>query len=302
MDRSAKNLDISSMSSAGIPQFYLYGEPPIDAAARFLHLEGLAERSRPNNWNIRPHAHRDLHHLFHITDGAGRVSFDGVETTLVAPFLLLAPAGVAHAFVWDEDTDGKVLTLADSYLRDLAGRAPALAGLFEQAAWLEMGAADAAATGLSEALTRLSHEAAWNAPGHDAAVEAHLLIILVAALRLASGGQGRNPPSPQAQLVARFRDAVERRFRASLSVGDYAADLAVSEKQLRAACLKIAGRSPLQLVRQRTALEARRLLTYSNMSVAEVGYSLGFADPAYFSRFFALDAGCSPRAFRERPA
>ncbi len=287
------------MSDRAIPHFFLYGEPPQDAAARFLHVEGLAERSRPNNWNIRPHAHRDLHHIFHITSGGGEVSFDGVTTHMTAPFLLVAPAGVVHAFAWDADTDGAVLTLAEAYARELLAHEPQLAALFDGAASLAVDDAEARAMGLNEAFLRISHETAWDAPGHGAAIQAQLLIILVAALRLALGGGRPSVRSPQAQLVGRFRDAVERRFRGQTSITDYAADLGVTPKQLRAACLKIAGKSPLQLIRQRTTLEARRLLIYSNMTIAEVGYSLGFEDPAYFSRFFSLEAGVSPRRFRD---
>jgi len=39
-------------------------------------------------------------------------------------------------------------------------------------------------------------------------------------------------------------------------------------------------------------------LRYTNLSVAEIGYAIGFSDPAYFSRFFTRHAGCSPRAYR----
>jgi AraC family transcriptional activator of pobA len=54
------------------------------------------------------------------------------------------------------------------------------------------------------------------------------------------------------------------------------------------------------LVQDRAILEAKRALLYSNMTVAEVGYYLGFDDPAYFSRFFAKAEGLSPRGFRDR--
>jgi AraC family transcriptional activator of pobA len=50
---------------------------------------------------------------------------------------------------------------------------------------------------------------------------------------------------------------------------------------------------------QRAMLEAQRSLLYSSLSVAEIGYGLGFEDPAYFSRFFARHAGLSPVAFRK---
>jgi AraC family transcriptional activator of pobA len=47
-------------------------------------------------------------------------------------------------------------------------------------------------------------------------------------------------------------------------------------------------------------LEAKRALTYSDATVAEIGYSLGFSDPAYFSRFFTKRAGSSPSRFRRQ--
>jgi len=71
---------------------------------------------------------------------------------------------------------------------------------------------------------------------------------------------------------------------------------------LRAACVELTDRSPLQLVQDRLLLEAKRLLLYSNVSIAEVGYYLGFDDPAYFTRFFTKAAGTSPRGFRQRTA
>ena len=49
---------------------------------------------------------------------------------------------------------------------------------------------------------------------------------------------------------------------------------------------------------ERALLEARRLLLYSNLSVTEIAYSVGFDDPAYFSRFFTRHVGQPPRAYR----
>jgi AraC family transcriptional regulator, transcriptional activator of pobA len=34
------------------------------------------------------------------------------------------------------------------------------------------------------------------------------------------------------------------------------------------------------------------------MSIAKIAYTLGFDDPAYFSRIYAAATGLSPRAFR----
>lgn len=48
-------------------------------------------------------------------------------------------------------------------------------------------------------------------------------------------------------------------------------------------------------------VEARRLLTDTEMNVAEIGHDLGFDDPAYFNRFFSARADQPPGAWRKLP-
>jgi AraC family transcriptional activator of pobA len=64
--------------------------------------------------------------------------------------------------------------------------------------------------------------------------------------------------------------------------------------------LDVTGKPPTRLVHDRLLLEAKRSLTYTNMTIAETAYDLGFTDPAYFSRFFSERVGESPAAFRRR--
>jgi AraC-like DNA-binding protein len=47
-------------------------------------------------------------------------------------------------------------------------------------------------------------------------------------------------------------------------------------------------------------LEARRLLTYTEKSISEIGFELGFSDIQAFSRFFSKQEGSSPQKFRNR--
>jgi AraC family transcriptional activator of pobA len=288
------------MSASAIPRFSLYGETPQQAEARFLHLEALEERSRPSDWTIRPHVHPDLHQVFWVTAGAGDISLDAGLSQLAAPFLVIAPAGVVHAFTWPPGTQGHVLTLADSYLRETTGRFPELAEMFAQGLAVSIALDDAPAVALKSALDGLGRELVWDAPCHEAAVEAHLLAVLVALRRMLAQAVDAEAQrlGPAARVVSRFRDLVEGRFRSDAAISDYAEALGLTEKQLRTACLKVTGMSPLQQLRRRRALEAKRLLTYSSMTVTEIAYSLGFEDPAYFSRFFSEEAGQSPRAFR----
>ena len=69
-------------------------------------------------------------------------------------------------------------------------------------------------------------------------------------------------------------------------------------RTLTRACLAATGRSAKQVIDDRAALEARRLLACTELPIAEVGQRLGFAEPTNFGRFFHREVGCSPGAFR----
>ncbi|UAL09283.1 helix-turn-helix domain-containing protein [Caulobacter segnis] len=282
--------------SSRIPSFFLFGEPLRTVEGKFLHLEDLDDRSRPNDWNIRPHAHADLNHVFLIARGSGVMRVEGETVAFAAPCLLLIPAGVVHGFVYEADSSGSVLTIADSYLRELVGREPGFAALFRAACQLPL----PRDSRVSDVLAVLGRELVWTAPGRAAAVEAQLLTLLVEALRLLVQARASGPAAQgaQARLVARYRELIETHFREGLTLEAYAERLGCTVSRLRVACLKAAGAAPLRLVHDRTMLEAKRALIHSNMTIAEVAYQLGFDDPAYFSRFFSRAEGCSPRRYR----
>ena len=81
-----------------VPHFFLYGEAPRDADDRFLHLEALDDRSRPNRWTIRPHVHSSLHQLLLIAEGGGEMRAEAERLAVAPPCLLVVPAGTAHGF------------------------------------------------------------------------------------------------------------------------------------------------------------------------------------------------------------
>jgi AraC family transcriptional activator of pobA len=288
------------MTGEPIPHYDLYGEPPGRPEKDFLHVEVLEERSRPSDWKIRPHRHGDLHQIFLVVEGAGRISLDGETSELAAPFLVLAPAGTVHAFTWPAGSEGYVLTVSDNRLRAAIAGHDALDGLFDQGFSAALDRRGGAASGLAQALGQCLDALVRNDAFSRAAVAARLLLVLVETARLKRDARdaGLVSPRPEARLAARFRDLVESRFRQSVTIAELAGELGASEKQLRLACRRAGGHTPLGHLRARRLLEARRLLTYSAMTVSEIAYSLGFDDPAYFSRFFSSQVGESPVEFR----
>jgi len=283
--------------NTAVPTFYLYGEPQRAVEAGFVHVESLDDRSRPSEWTIQPHIHRDLNHVILICEGGGAMRADGDTVSFDAPCLLLVPAGIIHGFTWLRESLGWVTTISDSYLQHLLSRDDDLQPLFRAPHAVSLPPADFAEA--EAAIQRMARELAWSGPGQRGAVEALLLGLLVQALRHAAPGDaGAASSGRQARLVARLRERIEQRFRERDPVAAHALALGVSETTLRQACSHVAGMSPAAMVDERALLEARRLLIYSNLSIAEIAYAIGFDDPAYFSRFFTRHVGRPPSDWR----
>ena len=284
-----------------VPRFFLYGEPPREPGRGFLHVEPLALRSRRANWAISEHAHRDLAQMFLVAKGGGSMRVDGQRYRIDAPVLLLIPANAIHGFQWATNSAGQVLSMGLRTLAGATGRAPELARLFATPGVLRLGD-DRAARRVDTTLRELAAENAWEAPGRALALDALLVLAMVAALRASGDGNGGDIQGRDTVLIARFRALIEEHFRSHLSLRQYLGTLAVSERRLRDACFRIARRTPMQMVLDRTMLEARRMLVSSNRTAAEIGFQLGYDDPAYFSRVFHAHFGEKLREFRRRAA
>jgi AraC-like DNA-binding protein len=110
------------------------------------------------------------------------------------------------------------------------------------------------------------------------------------------GGPG--VAAADSELLARFRAAVDERYALTRQVEEYARLLGCSVRTLTRASLSATGRTAKQVVDDRVALEAKRLLGESDLSAAEIAARLGFTEATNFGRFFARTVGCSPLAFR----
>ncbi len=314
---------MTAMPAADIPRYRLYGEADEERELGFLHVETIRARASLHDWTIRPHRHRDLHQVMAVAAGGGVMDLEGTRLLFAAPVLISTPPVVVHGFAFEPGTEGWVVTLsAEGLAAALAAFADAgLAAAAGVGAQVPLSGEDAAET--LAAFAAIEREYRFPRPGGRAAILARVSLALVAVARAvadggtasmtagadsdggAAGASGRPsagrasaPANADAALFDRYRRLVEERFRDQPRIGALAGELGVGEGRLNAVCRRIAGRSAQAVLHARVLLEAKRSLVYTSMTVAEVAYSLGFTDPAYFSRFFARRAGVPPAAYR----
>lgn len=101
------------------------------------------------------------------------------------------------------------------------------------------------------------------------------------------------------EKIHAFLQYVEMNYSAKLTVDECASNLNISYQKLHAEIQLKLNKSPLDILRERVILQAKRLLFNTHQSVKEIAYSLEFEDTSYFSKYFKSQTGYAPLAFRE---
>ena len=270
-----------------VPTYFLYGENDAQGMRDWLHWETIQARSRLHGYHIAPHRHDGLFQLLIVAGGEVEVLLDETRMVVVPPAVILVPGATIHGFRFSEDVEGRVVTLRE---RDLQGLG------------LELGEAVVLQSGLhavTGALEGLLEEAARPAAGHDLAMQAHLALLAVGLRRALVGtGSGRTVAQSALNHLQAFRQLIDERFRTTRRLSDYAGALGISTAHLNRLTRQVAGSSALGLIERRIALEGRRMLLFSNLTIKEIGAELGYEDPAYFTRFMTRMLGQPPGLFR----
>jgi len=101
-------------------------------------------------------------------------------------------------------------------------------------------------------------------------------------------------------ILRDFKKLVEENYREWHKVKRYASELHISPKHLSQTLKNISGKVAKDHIQDRLALEAKRLLLHTTLSVKEVAYEIGFEEPLHFSGFFKKRVGLSPSQFRRK--
>jgi AraC-like DNA-binding protein len=101
-------------------------------------------------------------------------------------------------------------------------------------------------------------------------------------------------------LVIRFRQLVNQHYLIRKTVQDYAEMLHISADHLSKTMKAVTGKTAHSFIMERVLLEAKKLLLYSDLTVAEIADYLGYSEPTHFGRFFRRYTGDSPLQWRNQ--
>ncbi|NDW00479.1 helix-turn-helix domain-containing protein [Salipiger sp. PrR002] len=274
---------------AQIPQFDLFGET--GGFPDTVHCERIWDRARLHDWVISAHRHAEITQVFFMRKGHAEVQIDGQTQRLDDGQFLLIPVRIVHGFEFTRLSEGLVLSFPAPVLAAMRPTSPALSAQLSRPV---IGEASARFERLAGDLL-----AAFSEPGP---FRANLLVALAHAILAEIGTL--TPPEEESATGSAKMQALDRLIAQHMATGwragDYASALSITPGHLTRLCHAATGLSASRYIEGKVMTEASRMLAFTQIPVAEIGYRLGFSDPAYFSRRFRALRGQSPSDYRAR--
>ena len=282
-----------------VPTYQLYGEQSLERPDFWLHCETIPSRSSQHHWEIGLHRHESYFQILYIAGGSGDAVFGDTAHPIRPPVMITVPPAISHGFRFSRDVDGFVFTVLATHLRVSPGERSRLG------AWMatpRLTRLDGSDDGRYVALTLARLGAEWEASRSHRTdlLDAYLTSALTLGARLdeAQPVEDDAADTENEQRVELFISLVQQHHRTHKPAAFYARELGLSPTHLNRIARSITGQSAHEIIARKLTDEARRELVFTRGSVQEISFRLGFADPAYFSRFFLRQTGMTPRAWR----
>jgi len=243
----------------------------------------------------------DFHHLLLVQEGRSRHMVDFVEHALQPGSVLLVRPGQVQQWNMADELQGQLTLIAAQALAPTTDT-PAMDNellALDQWPGVSMPGRDLFIEAMADSSRLRADIDRFDGSPVDAALIRHeVLSMLLRLARELRGEAGTPEAAREAKVYQLFCRELEAHFRTRPSVLDMAGRIGFSESTLSRACVTAAGRTAKEVIDQRIALEAKRLLVHSKASIAEIAHELGFTEPTNFVKFFKRTALATPVAFR----
>ncbi|MBN9029898.1 MAG: AraC family transcriptional regulator [Rhizobiales bacterium 63-7] len=277
-----------------VPTYQLYGEDNGTTIDFWLHCETLYSRSSLHHFDIGRHRHESFLQILYIRDGFGDATFEAGPEPITTPAVILVPPGFAHGFRFSRDVTGTVITVLPAAL---SGSVQALIRQSFGHAMLLPLADCADLDTIDAAMTRIGDEQAVSDSCRTVLLEGQIATVIALLARVA------RPTSPVAHDISALRleklmALISAHIREQPQADFYARQIGLSPTHLNRIVKAGTGLTLQGLIAARQIDIAKQELIFTASSVQFIASSLGFADPAYFNRFFRRATGMTPRAWR----
>ena len=111
-------------------------------------------------------------------------------------------------------------------------------------------------------------------------------------------GQNANTKNADLLLFNSFLRLLKENFREHKGVDFYAGKMNRTARSLNNVTHAVLNKSVTEIIETRKLVEARQLLIYTNKSISEIGFELGYHEKSHFTRVFRQKTGLTPSDYK----
>lgn len=286
-------------AASSIPEIHFNNPRLAHVGVEAMTLQELRQRTSARMLSAPQRV--DFHHLLFVQEGRSRHMVDFVEHPLRPGAILLVRPGQVQQWHLADQLQGQLTLISAEALVSVTGTPTIDKELLALEQWPAV-----STPALGFFIELVAHSSRLRADIDrfegsliDAAIIRHeVLTMLLRLARVLRVEVGTSEMAQEGKIHRLFCQELEASFKTRPSVLDLARRIGFSESTLSRACVATVGRTAKEVIDQRIALEAKRLLVHSKATVAEIGHGLGFTEPTNFIKFFRRIVLATPVAFR----
>ncbi len=303
---TARAIPGATTATTPIPNINIGQEYDQRYAEADVHYEGFEKLADFFGRNMPVHRHDRFFQVHLVMSGVVRVYLDDRLYVVEGPMFFVTPPTIPHAFVTETGSTGHVLTVRQqlvwSHFEGM--QAGSLRGCIDQPLCVALDREAQPSRELMTLFALIATEFAdVHRSGRELALQALTRLLFVHLLRYADQNQPAQAiRKDEIGIFHRFNELIEAHYQEHWTLDRYAGKLNISESRLNDICRRLSDLPSKRLVHDRVVQEAKRLLMFTDHSVTEIAYTLGFNDPAYFARFFRRATAMTASEYRQREA
>lgn len=249
----------------------------------------------------------DFHkHTFYeiiwIEEGESKQVIDYKEYKITPDSLFFISPGQLHHFEeWKPIIGGSIMFTADFFLLNHNNKDK----LFELS-FLDNFYANACIQPDKRSYTEMKHTIDLIFAEHSRLDRSHLIcqsllqILLLQVQRSVDNQNEQAVSKKYILLYKNFKNLLDTHFLENITASEYAAKLHITQHHLNHVVKQVTGKTATEVIRVRSILEAKRLLTFTDQTISEIASQLHFFDSSYFAKLFKAETGVAPNEFKKR--
>lgn len=233
-----------------------------------------------------PHRH-DFYSIVWFTNSLGINVIDFEEYEIKTDRLFFMQPKQVHNWSYSKESKGYILVFAKHFIKELPLELMDIAFFDLKPKNIEL---------LKPLFENLIEESQLDDDLGEKSITSGINYLFLHLTRMASDLEYSKKTKSTALLE--FSKLITESISKNLTVKDYADQLHLTVEKLNELCKSGYGGNPKNIILEKKITEGKRLLYFTDLSIKEIAFQLGFEDSSYFSRIFKLKTNLSPSDFK----